>query len=109
MSNQASVKTLGKECFGIVTTTPSIAAFLPAENLSELLDRHFQNDWGDLCAEDAELNAEAVNECEGRIMSSYVLSEVDEKVWIITYLQSDPKLQQDMNYCNTTVMFSSEY
>ena len=102
-------KKLPRECFGTVVTTRSIADEVPSAIISRLLDRHFDNDWGDLVEDDAELNADAVNACEGRIMSSYSWPGLKEKIWIISYLQADAKLQQDMDYCYTTVMHPSDY
>jgi hypothetical protein len=46
-----------------------------------LIMRHRQGDWGDVCAEDAELNNDAVK-YGGRLLSSYLIG--DEKLWIIT-------------------------
>ena len=107
-----NLKTLPKECFGTVVTTRAVADQLPSALLMRLLDQHFANNWGDLSEDDAQMNAEAVNACEGRIMSSYSWPKkigLAENIWIISYLQSDPELQQSPDHCNTTVMFPSEY
>ena len=109
METKMLVKKLPRECFGVVVTTRGIADEVPSAIISRLLDRHFDNDWGELDEEDAELNADAVNACEGRIMSSYAWPELKERIWIVSYLQSEKKLQQDMDYCYTTVMYPSEY
>lgn len=105
-----NLKTLPKVCFGPVVITRAVADQLPSSLLMRLLDRHFTNDWGELDDEDAKMNAEAVNACDGsRIMSSYKLPENDEKIWIISCLQSDPELQQSPDHCYTIVLFPSEY
>jgi hypothetical protein len=68
----------------IVATPGALEALEAAEqNLWELLNRHSQGDFGDVCNEDAALNHEAVND-GGRILSAYILPRTKEKVWIIT-------------------------
>lgn len=98
-----------REIFGTVVTTRGVHDTVPPAVIQRLLDRHFINDWGDLDEHDAQINSDAVNNIEGRIMSSYSWPDLPEKIWIITYLQSDPELQKDPNHCYTTVLFPSEY
>ena len=98
-----------REIFGTVVTTPTVAETVPPSVITRLLDRHFINDWGDLSDEDAEVNSEAVNNIDGRVMSVYSWPGLPEKIWIISYLQSDPELQTKPDYCNTCVLFPSEY
>ena len=106
---ELSTKLQPRECFGTIVTTPTVAAEIGPKTLAVLLDRHFTNDWGDLDDEDAQMNSDAVNACDGsRIMSRYNIP-TGEKVWIISYLHSDPKHQQNPDVCNTCVMFPSEY
>ena len=108
----ATTKVQPRECFGTVVTTKTVADQLPSSLLMRLLDRHFTNDWGKLCDEDAQMNSDAVNACEGRIMSVYSFPRklgLKEDIWVITYLQSDPELQKSPDHCNTTVLFPSEY
>lgn len=69
------------------------------------MGRYLDNDWGDLCAEDAALNDDAVKEGD-RILASYKFPEGhkwdagrDSAIWIIT--ESDRSA--------TTVLFPSEY
>jgi len=52
-------------------------------NPLHLLMRHVNGDWGDLDAEDKELNDAAVASGEERIFSAYVLPSGD-KLWVIT-------------------------
>lgn len=50
-------------------------------NVSTLLARHEQGDWGVICADDAAANNRAV--CDGdRVLSAYDLGK--ERLWIIT-------------------------
>ena len=65
---------------------------VPTALIQRLLDRHFNNDWGDLDEHDAQMNAEAVSACDGqRVHSSYSWPKkvgLKENIWIITYLHS---------------------
>ena len=98
-----------REIFGTIVTTPTVAETVPHAVIARLLDRHFINDWGDIDDESAQMNSAAVNNVTDRIHSVYSWPGLPEKIWIITYPQSDPELQQDPDYCNTCVMFPSEY
>ena len=101
-----------REIFGTVVTTAAVAETVPMALIQRLLDRHFINDWGDLDDEDSQMNSDAVNNIEGRVMSSYSWPKkvgLKENIWIISYLQSDPELQKNPDYCNTCVLFPSEY
>ena len=100
-----------REIFGTVVTTPTVAETVPPAVITRLLDRHFINDWGDLDLdfEQSKMNSEAVNNIDGRVMSVYSWPGLPEKIWIISYLQSDPELQTKPDYCNTCVLFPSEY
>ena len=67
----------------IVATPNALEALTQAgQSASELLDRHLQGDWGILCEEDKQSNAEALKE-QGRLMSAYLL-RTGEKIWVIT-------------------------
>lgn len=50
---------------------------------ASLLNRHQRGDWGDLDTEDRAVNRKALLFDE-RLLSSYLLPETGEKVWIIT-------------------------
>ena len=75
-------------------------------NPFQLLTRHVTGDWGDLCAEDAQSNNDALKEGT-RIFSAYVLPPpVAEgqpltscKIWVIT--ESDRSV--------TTILLPEEY
>lgn len=60
------------------------------------LARYFQNDWGDVCKEDWELNDEGAAD-DGRILASYPTCE--GKIWIIT----------EWDRSATTILFPDEY
>ena len=74
---------------------------------SVLLQKLYVNDWGKLDEHDQQVNADVIEAGEGRIMAEYKV--VDQRIWLISYIQTDAKLQADPNYCNTTIMFPSEY
>lgn len=79
---------LGQLCY-----TPGAQAALQRYQVSpfQLLARHVAGDWGDVCAEDAEANEDALRE-GSRLLSSYTLAPPDReseemtpvKVWVIT-------------------------
>lgn len=64
--------------------------------VSNLLSRHKNEDWGDVCEEDKEINNNAVKNGE-RVLSSYTVD--GEKLWVIT----------EWDRSVTTVLFPSEY
>ncbi len=98
--------------------TPGAQEVLQRYQISpfDLLKRHVMGDWGELCAEDAEANEEALT-CGARLMSSYLLpspnsdSDSDNavdgngrtlkpvKIWLIT--ESDRSV--------TTLLLPDEY
>lgn len=102
--------------FGFIACTPGAKKALDHRQLTELLSRHFTNDWGHLDDHDCQMNREAVKGCAdgkpswGRVMSSYAVPG-DQTIWIISYPQPmDRKdLMGDMDRCNTTVMLPSDY
>ena len=105
-----TLRQLPQKTFGKVVTTTGVAENVPAPLISRLLERHFSNDWGDLDAEDAELNAAAINAGSGRVMSNYSWPGLfPQRIYIISYLESDPDYQDDPNACYTCVLFPSEY
>jgi hypothetical protein len=53
----------------------------PQDFLMRCLERHANQDWGDLCSEDKKANDDAVRH-GGRVLSSYELR--GDKLWIIT-------------------------
>ena len=113
----SDIPTLPVECFGFFVTTPGVDALLSPETIKLLIDKHMTNRWGDIDKGDAMANEAVVRSVasgfdgfHGRIMSVYNLPlQGNQKVWVITYPQSDPKLQQDADHCNTCVMLPTEY
>ena len=83
---------------GQTVATPNALDLLAQHNTScfSLLARHQSGDWGNLPAEDALSNQQAI-ECGYRIMSVYPLET--GKVWIIT--EADRSV--------TTVLLPEEY
>ena len=102
-------KRLPVACFGRIVTTRAVHDEVPAGLVRYLVSRHLANDWGDLDEHDCAINAEACNQGEGRVMSSYSRDEARDTIYIISALSSDPKTQANPDYCNTTVMFAEEY
>ncbi|MDG1433476.1 MAG: hypothetical protein P8Q41_05675 [Saprospiraceae bacterium] len=72
--------------------------------LMHVINRHKNNDWGDCCETDWEMNDIAISK-KNRILSVYHLPQDlksihrDEKIWIVT--------EWDRKY--STVLFPSEY
>lgn len=52
-------------------------------NITELLIRHVGGDWSNLCDEDRLENERSVKN-GWRVLSSYLLNNTGDKVWIIT-------------------------
>ena len=70
---------------------------------ADFLVRHVNKDWGDVCAEDAKLNDEAVahegdSNRQGRVLSAYRTS-TGERLWIIT----------EWDRSVTTILLPEEY
>ena len=64
-----------------------------------LIQRHVTGDWGDVCAEDADANEQALL-TGARLLSSYRSSPVEAvKVWIIT----------EADRSSTTILLPEEY
>jgi hypothetical protein len=75
---------------GRVVATPGALAALQqsGESPAKFLSRHVAGDWGDVCADDAKANDEAVShegdfEQQARVLSSYLTASGD-KLWVIT-------------------------
>lgn len=87
----------------VVATPAALEAINEAgEQAQKLLERHIKGDWGDLDAEDAQLNDEAVKD-GSRILSAYVLSD-GTKVWVITEAEDDQGQRSA-----TTLLLPEEY
>lgn len=67
---------------GSIVATPAALAIITPQQLLEALERHLTGDWGDVTAEDAQANEDAV--AHGyRVFSVYQLAD-DNRLWIIT-------------------------
>lgn len=84
---------------GQVLATPGASELLETHQLTALpfLLRHVSGDWGDICAEDRQSNAEAL-QYGYRLMSVYELSKA-EHLWIIT----------EADRSSTTLLLPEEY
>ena len=109
MSNKTLAPLLERACFGFIVCAQYVNETIPKRVVQELLDRHLNNDWGEIDDYDTQLNTDAVKACHednsahGRIVSSYTCPVTGQKVGIITYLQHEDDKQRDQNYCSTVV------
>ena len=69
---------------GQVLATPGALELLQTYQLSplSLIQRHVVGDWGDICTEDRQVNADAL-QYGSRLMSVYAITPT-ETLWIIT-------------------------
>ncbi len=88
---------------GRVVATAALAAAVPQQQITALLDRHSAGDWGDLDADDMAANDEAARTGDGRLFSSYDIPE-HGTIWIIT---NDIRGEGDGPL--TTVLFPDDY
>ena len=88
---------------GRVVATAALAAAVPQQQITALLDRHSAGDWGDLDAEDKAANDDAASTGDGRLFSSYDTPE-HGTIWIIT---DDIRGEGDGPL--TTVLFPDDY
>lgn len=84
---------------GQVLTTPGALALLRSLQLTPLrfVLRHMAGDWGDVCEEDRQTNAEALVH-GARVMSVYELGPT-QRLWIIT----------EADRSSTTLLLPEEY
>ena len=82
---------------GQTVATPGALDLLSHTEISMLLRRHSNGDWGDMCQDDKDSNDHALAMGEGRLFSSYVTEK--GKVWVIT----------EADRSATTVLLPSEY
>lgn len=84
---------------GQVLATPGALELLETHQLTALpfVLRHVSGDWGDICAEDRQSNADAL-QYGYRLMSVYELSKT-ERLWIIT----------EADRSSTTLLLPEEY
>lgn len=87
---------------GRLAATPAVLALLEQHHVSlfDLLARHASGNWGDVCAEDAHTNDQALIH-GGRLLSSYSLvpGDADSRVWLLS----------EHDRSATTAIMPSEY
>ena len=88
---------------GRVVATAAVAAAVPHDLITALLDRHATGDWGDLDADDKAANDQAARSGDGRLFSSYNAAE-HGKLWIITN-----DIRGEGEGPITTVLFPEDY
>ena len=93
-SNGARLFSLGR-----LVATPGALAALEAncKGSTEYLERHVHGDWGELCEEDRQANAEAL-EHGLRILSAYRLDD-GTRIWVIS----------EADRSATTILLPEEY
>ena len=81
---------MSKFALGQLVATPGALAALESagQSPSEFIARHQGGDWGEVCAEDAALNDEAVAhegdlDQQGRVLSAYS-TKLGGRIWVIT-------------------------
>jgi hypothetical protein len=82
---------------GMMVATPGAIDAIPTREMMTALQRHGAADWGDVCASDAALNDQALEDGT-RLLSSYKTEE-GTKFWIIT----------EADRSTTTFLLPSEY
>lgn len=82
---------------GKLYITPAAQSLLTPHEVQKLLQRHKENDWGDMCESDVRTNDAALYN-GGRIFSSYHL-DAEREIWVIT----------EANRSVTTVLLPEDY
>lgn len=82
---------------GSLYSTPGALAALSKQDIARGINRHWSCDWGDICAEDKQLNDESVD-TGSRLFSAYH-GQNKTKFWIIT----------EADRSATTVLLPDEY
>ena len=95
---------MSKFNLGRLLATPGALAALQASGQSpaEFISRHAQGDWGQVCAEDGQLNDAALVD-GSRLLSAYRTSR-NTKLWIITEAADD-----EGRRAATTILLPEEY
>jgi len=105
------VKTVFKNfSLGLVVATPGALESISPDRLMECLARHARGDYGNVCAEDAELNNRATHD-GGRILSAYPIDPSkpckghgENCIWVLTSATDDNGTRE-----STCVMLPEEY
>ena len=95
---------MSKFDLGRLLATPGALAALEASGQRpiQFISRHAQRDWGQVCAEDGQLNDAALVD-GSRLLSAYKTS-TGTKLWIITEGADD-----NSNRAATTILLPEEY
>ncbi len=95
---------MSKFSLGRLLATPGALAALEASEQSpaEFISRHAKGDWGQVCAEDGQLNDAALVD-GSRLLSAYRTSK-GTKLWVITEAMDDYG-----NRAATTILLPEEY
>ena len=88
---------------GRVVATAAVAAAVPHNQITALLDRHAAGDWGEISEDDRAANDETARTGDGRLFSSYATAE-HGTLWIIT-----DDIRGEGEGPLTTVMFPEDY
>ena len=88
---------------GRVVATAAVAAAVPHNLITALLDRHAIGDWGNLSDDDKAANDDAARCGDGRLFSSYNTTE-HGKIWVITN-----DIRGEGEGPITTVLFPDDY
>ncbi len=93
-----------KFTLGQTLSTPGALKALQdaGQSPADFLSRHLVGDWGEVCADDKDLNDLAVVE-GSRILSAYRTLK-GERIWIITEAEDD-----DGNRSATTILLPEQY
>ncbi len=83
---------------GNLYATSAVAQWASQEglSLSQIIERHHNGDWGDLCDEDKQANEDSLVH-GGRLFSSYLTK--GKKIYVIS----------ESNRSMTTILFANEY
>jgi hypothetical protein len=91
---------------GKLVATPAALHAINEEGMTpfDFVSRHAMGDWGDdLSEEDRRLNDQAIVD-GSRILSAFLLSKTQERLWCITEAEDDSHSRY-----STTLLLSSEY
>jgi len=86
----------------LITPAAQMAMEATGESPWTFFSRHLRGDWGQIDAEDAELNNEALKD-GSRLLSAYLLKD-GTKIWIITEAVGENEKREA-----TTILLPEEY
>ena len=87
----------------LVATPGALGAMVESgQDASEFLHRHLQGDWGDVSAQDAQLNDQALS--DGTRLLSVYRTRLGARLWVITEAADEKGYR-----CATTILLPEEY